>query len=119
MARKFHPLLSSFARSLILLQVCMKHAMIKTTTITITIAVAVHMTSRQRLLLHTLRMYYNRLLYSIGIRRDKKRRHEFSVHSFRKYFKTKSEIAGMKPAVVEMLMGHSLGISDSYFKPTE
>jgi integrase len=68
---------------------------------------------------HSVRMYYNRLLYSIGIRRDKKRRHEFSVHSFRKYFKTKSEIAGMKPAVVEMLMGHSLGISDSYFKPTE
>jgi hypothetical protein len=25
----------------------------------------------------------------------------------------------MKPAAVEMLMGHSLGISDSYFKPTE
>ena len=68
---------------------------------------------------HSVRMYYNRLLYSIGIRRDKKRRHEFSVHSYRKYFKTKSEIAGMKPAAVEMLMGHSLGISDSYFKPTE
>jgi integrase len=68
---------------------------------------------------HSVRMYYNRLLYSIGIRRDKKRRHEFSVHSFRKYFKTKSEIAGMKPAAVELLMGHSLGISDSYFKPTE
>jgi hypothetical protein len=25
----------------------------------------------------------------------------------------------MKPAAVEILMGHSLGISDSYFKPTE
>jgi integrase len=68
---------------------------------------------------HSIRMYYNRLLCSIGIRMNKKRRHEFSVHSFRKYFKTKSEIAGMKPAAVEMLMGHSLGISDSYFRPTE
>jgi hypothetical protein len=68
---------------------------------------------------HSERMYYNRLLYSIGIRKNKKRRHEFSVHIFRKYFKTKAEIAGMKPAAVEMLMGHSLGISDSYFKPTE
>jgi integrase len=68
---------------------------------------------------HSVRMYYNRLLYSIGIRKNKKKRHEFSVHSFRKYFKTKSEIAGMKPAAVEMLMGHSLGICDSYFKPTE
>jgi integrase len=61
---------------------------------------------------HSVRMYYNRLLYSIGIRTNKKRRHEFSVHSFRKYFKTKAEIAGMKPAAVETLMGHSLGISD-------
>ena len=68
---------------------------------------------------HSVRMYYNRLFYSIGIRKNKRRRHEFSVHSFRKYFKTKAEIAGMKPAAVEMLMGHSLGISDSYFKPTE
>lgn len=68
---------------------------------------------------HSVRMYYNRLLYSIGIRKNKKKRHEFSVHSFRKYFKTKAEIAGMKPAAVEMLMGHSLGISDSYFKPPE
>lgn len=68
---------------------------------------------------HSVRMYYNRLLYSIGIRKNKKRRHEFSVHSFRKYFKTRSEISGMKPAAVEMLMGHSLGISDCYFKPRE
>jgi integrase len=65
------------------------------------------------------RQYYNRLLFSIGIRNQKKRRHEFSVHGFRKFFKTKAEIGGMKPINVETLMGHSTGISDSYYRPTE
>jgi integrase len=63
--------------------------------------------------------YYNRLFYSIGIRSQKKRRHDFTVHGFRKYFKTRAEQAGMKPINVEMLMGHSVGISDSYYRPTE
>jgi integrase len=40
---------------------------------------------------HAIRQYYNRLLHSLGIRKDKKRRHEFSVHGFRKYFKTRAE----------------------------
>ncbi|MGH9974497.1 MAG: tyrosine-type recombinase/integrase, partial [Nitrososphaeraceae archaeon] len=65
------------------------------------------------------RQYYNRLLYSIGIRSEKKRRHEFSVHGFRKFFKTRCELGGMKPINVETLMGHSIGISDSYYRPTE
>ena len=47
------------------------------------------------------RQYYNRLFYHIGIRAEKKRRHEFSVHGFRKYFKTRCELAGMKPINVE------------------
>jgi integrase len=67
----------------------------------------------------SVRQYYNRLLYSIGIRNQKKRRHEFSVHGFRKYFKTRAEQSGMKPINVEILMGHSVGISDSYYRPTE
>jgi integrase len=65
------------------------------------------------------RQYYNRLFHSIGIRSEKKRRHEFSVHGFRKYFKTRCELGGMKPINVETLMGHSTGISDSYYRPTE
>ena len=65
------------------------------------------------------RQYYNRLLFSIGIRRERKRRHDFSVHGFRKFFKTKAEIGGMKPINIETLMGHSTGISDSYYRPTE
>jgi integrase len=65
------------------------------------------------------RQYYNRLLFSIGIRNQRKRRHDFSVHGFRKFFKTKAEIGGMKRINVETLMGHSTGISDSYYRPTE
>jgi integrase len=65
------------------------------------------------------RQYYNRLLFSIGVRKEKKRRHEFSVHSMRKWFKTRCEIGGMKPINVETLLNHSTGISDSYYRPRE
>lgn len=49
-----------------------------------------------------------------------KRRHPYqAVHSLRKWFKTRCELAGMKPINVETLIGHSTGISDSYYRPTE
>ncbi|MGC2574402.1 MAG: hypothetical protein WA364_23055, partial [Candidatus Nitrosopolaris sp.] len=64
----------------------------------------------------SVRQYYNRLFRSIGIRNEPKRRHEFSIHGFRKYFKTMAEQSGMKPINVEILMGHSVGISDSYYR---
>jgi integrase len=63
---------------------------------------------------HAIRQHYNRLLRSIGLRKERKKRHDFSVHGFRKYFKTRGEQSGMKPINVEILMGHSVGISDSY-----
>jgi hypothetical protein len=48
------------------------------------------------------------------------RRHEFKEdHGFRKFFRTRAEHAGTRPSISKMLMGHSLGIDDSYFKPTE
>ena len=47
------------------------------------------------------------------------RRHEWkTVHGFRKFFKTRAEEV-MKPANVEVLMGHSMGISDSYYRPSD
>ncbi|TVP40090.1 hypothetical protein [Candidatus Nitrosocosmicus arcticus] len=47
------------------------------------------------------------------------KRHEFKgLHGFRKYFKTHCEPI-MKPANVELLLGHDLGISKSYYKPLE
>jgi hypothetical protein len=41
------------------------------------------------------------------------------AHGFRKFFKTRMEIKGVKPIITEMLMGHALGVSSSYMKPTE
>jgi hypothetical protein len=67
----------------------------------------------------TINKDYNRLFYSLGFRKEPKKRHEFSVHGFRKWFKTTTERAGMKPIDVETLMGHSTGVSDSYYRPTE
>jgi len=64
-----------------------------------------------------------RALFAQGIRKkleNGKKRHEFQAnHAFRKWFKTRCEMAGMKPINVEVLMGHSTGISDSYYRATE
>jgi hypothetical protein len=64
-----------------------------------------------------------RALWAQGIRNklaNGKRRHQFQTdHGFRKWFKTQSEISGMKPINVEILMGHSVGLSDSYYRATE
>ncbi|MBA3978024.1 MAG: hypothetical protein H0X50_07535, partial [Nitrosopumilus sp.] len=47
------------------------------------------------------------------------KRHEFkALHGFRKFYKTVCEQV-MKPANIELLIGHNLGISQSYYKPTE
>lgn len=65
----------------------------------------------------------NRALWEQGIRQpldNGKRRHEFkTVHGFRKYFKTQCENAGMKSINVEICMGHNIGVSRSYYKPSE
>ena len=48
------------------------------------------------------------------------KRYEFQTdHGFRKFFKTRCELGGMKPINIEKFMGHSIGISDSYYKATE
>lgn len=49
-----------------------------------------------------------------------KKRHEFQAdHGLRRWFKTRCELAGMKPINIEVRMGHSTGISDSYYRATE
>jgi hypothetical protein len=50
----------------------------------------------------------------------KRNRYEFQAdHGLRKWFKTRCEIARMKSINIEKLMGHSIGISDSYYRITE
>ena len=62
-------------------------------------------------------------LWTQGIRRKsnlKRNRYEFQTdHGLRKWFKTRCEIAGMKSINIEKLMGHSVGLSDSYYRATE
>jgi hypothetical protein len=62
-------------------------------------------------------------LWTQGIRKKSnliKNRYEFQTdHGLRKWYKTRCELAGMKSINIEILMGHSIGISDSYYKITE
>ena len=62
-------------------------------------------------------------LWTQGVRKKLekgKKRHEFQAHyGFRKWFKTRCELAGMRSINIEKLMGHSIGISDSYYRVTE
>ena len=62
-------------------------------------------------------------LWTQGLRKkldSDKKRHEFQTdHGLRKWFKTRCELAGMKPINIEILMNHSTGISDSYYRATE
>ena len=64
-----------------------------------------------------------RALFAQGIRttlEKGKKRHEFQVdHGYRKFFKTRCEIGGMRPINIEKLLSHSTGISDSYYRATE
>ena len=41
------------------------------------------------------------------------------MHGFRKAFKTICENSGMKSINIELLLGHNIGVSGSYYKPTE
>lgn len=65
----------------------------------------------------------NRALWEQGIRHNALaegvKRHEWkAAHGYRKFYKTHAEQV-MKPINVEATMGHDLGISQSYWKPTE
>jgi hypothetical protein len=63
-----------------------------------------------------------RALYEQGIRHELSegsKRHEFKgAHGFRKWFKTRAEQAMLRTNV-EYIIGHSLGVAQSYYRPTE
>ncbi len=62
-------------------------------------------------------------LWTRGVRKKenlKINRYEFQTdHGLRKWFKKRCELSGIKSINIEKLMGHSIGISDSYYKITE
>src|SRR5215469_15283898 len=63
-----------------------------------------------------------RALWEQGLRRPLAkgvRRHEWkAAHGFRKYYKSHAEQV-MKPINVEITMGHNIGLSESYYRPTQ
>jgi hypothetical protein len=69
-----------------------------------------------------IKVMVDRALQIQGIRgplRPGTKRHEFkTLHGFRKFFKTQTEQV-MKSINVEICMGHNIGVSKSYYKPSE
>jgi len=69
-----------------------------------------------------LKRLIERALWAQGVRKPLEkgqRRHEFKAdHGFRKYFKTMAE-QQMKSLHVEILMGHSTGLADNYYRIPE
>jgi hypothetical protein len=63
-----------------------------------------------------------RALWEQGIRHPLSegiRRHEWkAAHGFRKFYKSRVEQV-MRSIIVEITMGHNIGVSKSYYKPTE
>jgi hypothetical protein len=79
-------------------------------------------TNPKRLKSGGIKRLLERALWEQGIRQPLKegtKRHEWkAAHGFRKYYKSRSEQV-MRPINVEITMGHDIGISGSYYKPTE
>src|ERR671914_633809 len=63
-----------------------------------------------------------RAIWEQGIRKplaEGAKRHEWkAAHGFRKFYKSRAEQI-MRPINVEITMGHNIGISASYYRPTE
>ena len=79
-------------------------------------------TSPQKLASSAIKRLIERATWEQGLRQPLKngqRRHEWkAAHGFRKFYKTRSEQV-MKSINVEITMGHNIGVSGSYYKPTE
>ena len=73
----------------------------------------------------SVKLLLGRLNKQLGLRQvltegKNARRFEFKQgHGFRKFFKTRMELSGAKPIITEMLMGHTVGVANSYMKPTQ
>jgi hypothetical protein len=79
-------------------------------------------TSPQKPASSAIKRLIERATWEQGLRQPLKngqRRHEWkAAHGFRKFYKTRSEQV-MKSINVEITMGYNIGVSGSYYKPTE
>jgi integrase len=66
---------------------------------------------------------FRKLLINCGLRvsgAEQFKRHEKALfHAFRKYFATTLANCDVNQLIKELLMGHSVGLDNSYFRPTE
>src|SRR5215203_5806086 len=71
---------------------------------------------------YAIKRILERGLWSQGLRKTLQKgekRHEYkAAHGFRKFYKTRTEQV-MRPLNVEITLGHNIGLSGSYYKPTE
>ena len=79
-------------------------------------------TSPKKLKSSGIKRLLERAVWEQGIRKplmEGSNRHEWKIaHGYRKFYKSRAEQT-MKPINVEITMGHDIGISSSYYKPTE
>jgi hypothetical protein len=79
-------------------------------------------TSPKKLKSSGIKRLLERAVWEQGIRKpliEGANRHEWKIaHGYRKFYKSRAEQI-MKPINVEITMGHDIGISSSYYKPTE
>jgi hypothetical protein len=77
----------------------------------------------QKLASSAIKRLMERAIWAQGLRKRLEygeKRHPYQAnHCWRKWFKTRCEISGMKTINIETLLSHSVGISDSYYRPTE
>ena len=75
--------------------------------------------------IHTLRCIIHSRLIKAGlieraVTKDKQRRHEVPLsHGFRKFLMTQPVTAKVNPEIREMLLGHKIGLTGAYYRPTE
>ena len=77
----------------------------------------------------TLNIVMNKLLFECELRKvnrptefsekNYQRHSKASFHAFRKYFNTCLANCDVNVTIKEMLMGHSVGLDDAYFRPNE
>jgi hypothetical protein len=79
-------------------------------------------TSPKKLQSSGIKRLLERAVWEQGIRKplvEGANRHELKIaHGYRKFYKSRAEQI-MRPINVEITMGHDIGISSSYYKPTE
>jgi hypothetical protein len=74
----------------------------------------------KQLKINGIKSLLHRALWQQGIRVSTAKRHPFKMtHGYRKFAMSHAEQGGMKSINVKVLMGHSIGVEDSYYRPQE